>query len=212
MKSLIVPICLGLAGCQTAAPVPLSPPRQPEIRTAPVTPVVQSSTPALERKVRQQAQYIEALLSQNEALTAKLAAAPSLPAAAAAAPLASAKPSAVLSTPATDSGEAMLSPNSEGVIDLTAAESETHPGELANPFAVRAPTAGNLREVSLRVSGILSGPIACAVINDRLFQANESVDALTVDRIEAEAVCLKFRGQRLRVPVSDQAVKVKIPL
>ena len=79
MKFLLLVLLVGLAGCQTApAPSVLPAPSTPPVASPPpVMPVVSGppATSGLELKVRQQAQYIEALISQNDALTAKLAAA-----------------------------------------------------------------------------------------------------------------------------------------
>ena len=80
MKYLLVSIVIGLAGCQsTPAPNVLPAPTKPvaAIHPVPIVPVAvpAPATSGLEQKIRQQAQYIEALISQNDAFTAKLTAA-----------------------------------------------------------------------------------------------------------------------------------------
>jgi len=214
MKSLFTLLCLVLTGCQTTAPLPL--PEKPAaefqpVMTAPPAP----PNPALEQKVRQQAQYIEALISQNDALTSKLTAA-ATPAQAVAslapepAPIAAAPPSPlpVQTVPV----EPALTPNADGVIDLAAAAVDASAGEPVNPFAVRAVLVGAGREVTLHVSGILAGKTPCAVINERLVQTAETVESLTVERIEPDAVWLRYAGQRLRLPVSEKPARVRLPL
>lgn len=210
MKSLFTLLCLGLAGCQTAAPLTLPPiPEKPApefrpVMAAPPAPL----NPALEQKLRQQAQYIEALISQNDALSSKLLA----PAPAVASPA----PEAARVAPPTPiqvvSVEPTLTPNADGVIDLAAATVDASAGETVNPFAVRAVPAGAMREVTLHVSGILAGKTPCAVINERLVQTTETVESLTVERIEPDAVWLRYAGQRLRLPVSEKPARVRLPL
>ncbi len=218
MKIPILILILALAGCQSA---PVAPPVQPVDPAPKPVSVPPAKDPALESKLRQQAQFIEALISQNDALTARLEA-PAEPAPYPS-PIARAlmrpqagnvgdkAPPAKTEATATPAGD-VLTPNADGVIDLTAAATEGTAGEPANPFAVRTAAPGATREITLRVSGILAGRTPCAVINDRLVQANDTVEALAVERIEPDAVCLRHAGRRLRVPVSDQTVKVKLPL
>jgi hypothetical protein len=211
MKRFPLLICLGLAGCQTAVPLPPPPRPAPAMRPVVVNPA-KPAEDGPELKLRRQAQYIDALISQNEALVAKLAAPPATPAVAAV----TVRPEPALSAPvnlaALEPAGEWLTPNADGVIDLTAVATDAAVGESVNPFAVRTSAAGGAREVTLRVSGIVAGKTPCAVINDRVVQANEMIEVLTVERIEAESVCLRYAGQRVRVPVSDQAVKVKLPL
>lgn len=212
MKNALPLLCLVLAGCQTAVPAPPPAPTKPapEPRPVAVTPI--DPNPALAQKVRHQAQYIDALISQNEALAAKLVGANAPVAFAPAAQIAGTTVNPPPAPSAAESVPEMLAPNADGVIDLTAAIADAQAAENVNPFAVRSAIAGPAREVVVQVSGIMAGKTPCAVINDRLVQVNDVVDALTVERIGADWVGFRFSGQRLRVPVSDQAVKVKLPL
>jgi hypothetical protein len=217
MKSLLILLCLGLAGCQTAAPLPLPPmPAKPAPEFRPVVAAPPAPlNPALEQKVRQQAQYIEALISQNEALSSRLTAA-AAPTPAVANPVPEPAPVAIAPPPAPPLQpipvEPMLTPNADGVIDLAAVAADAGSGEAVNPFAVRAAPAGAGREVTLHVSGILAGKTPCAVINDRLVQTAETVESFTVERIEPDAVWLRYAGQRLRLPVSEKPARVRLPL
>jgi hypothetical protein len=90
MKTTLLSVLLILAGCQAAPSVPLAPPPSSpvaEVRPTPIAPAAPGAA-ELERRVRQQAQYIEALLSQNEALKSGLNAKPTPPASPAVAPAA----------------------------------------------------------------------------------------------------------------------------
>jgi hypothetical protein len=220
MKHLLVLLFVGLAGCQSSPkpsvlPAPSTPPVPsvpPPVRpSAPAAP----ATSALELKVRQQAQYIEALISQNDALTAKLAATNAAPPSAVSTVTPAPEPAPVprLSVrPLPVSAEPTLTPNADNVIDLVAAIVTEKSGEPVNPFTVRTVPREAMREVSLQVGGIVAGPMACAVVNDRLVQVGEFVESLAVERIEPDAVLLRHSGRLLRLPVAEKAIRVRLPL
>jgi hypothetical protein len=173
------------------------------------------STTGLEQKVRQQAQYIEALISQNEALTAKLAATNASPPSTTSSVTPPPEPAPVSRPPVTTSpvsAEPTLTPNADNVIDLVAAIVTEKSGEPVNPFTVRTVPPEAMREVSLQVGGIVAGPMACAVVNDRLVQVGEIVESLAVERIEPDAVLLRHSGKLLRLPVAEKAIRVRLPL
>jgi hypothetical protein len=184
---------------------------------APTVPVVvpASASAGLEPKLRQQGQYIEALISQNDALTAKITtASSSVPTPPTVVPL---PPEPVpLPRPATVSPtlppEPTLTPNADNVIDLVAFVVSEKPGEPVNPFTVRTVPPEAMREVTLHVGGIVAGPMACAVINDRLVQVGEIIESLAVERIEADAVLLRHSGRLLRLPVAEKSTRVRLPL
>lgn len=210
MKNITCLALLILAGCQ------LAPPATPSVTTEP-PPVVPAAPAALspnplERKVRQQTQYIDALLSQNGALTAKLATSPQPPAVV---PVPSPAPVPVVpvavasSAPAPVSeSEPALSPNADGIIDLTVPT--VMPGEPVNPFVVRSGTTEGVREILLHVSGIIAGPRACAVINERLAQAGDIVESFMIERIDPDAVTLRQAAGRLRLPLAEKPVRVRM--
>ena len=220
MKYLLVSIVIGLAGCQsTPAPSVLPAPTKPVVTLppAPTVPVVVPgpATVGLEQKLRQQAQYIEALISQNDALTAKITTARSsapppptvVPLPPDPAPLPRPAPVSPTLPP-----EPTLTPNADNVIDLVAFVVSEKPGEPVNPFTVRTVPPEAMREVTLHVGGIVAGPMACAVINDRLVQVGEIIESLAVERIEADAVLLRHSGRLLRLPVAEKSTRVRLPL
>ncbi len=215
MKTLLPLLLLTLAGCQAGPnPVSLSAPIPPPTTTVAVP---QPPDAFLERKVRRQAQYIEALVSQNEALAAGLDSSPvrtPYPSPVARALL---RPQAtttevVEASPAPPPEAPMLTPNADGVIDLAAVLVAPMEKESVNPFAVRTAPAGSAREVSLQLGGIVAGPVACAVINDRLVQAGDLIESLAVERIEADAVILKRGALRLRLPLGGKTLRVRLPI
>ena len=220
MKYLLVSIVIGLAGCQsTPAPSVLPAPTKPVVTLppAPTVPVVVPgpATVGLEQKLRQQAQYIEALISQNDALTAKITTASSsapptptvVPLPPDPAPLPRPAPVSPTLPP-----EPTLTPNADNVIDLVAFVVSEKPGEPVNPFTVRTVPPEAMREVTLHVGGIVAGPMACAVINDCLVQVGEIIESLAVERIEPDAVLLRHSGRLLRLPVAEKSTRVRLPL
>lgn len=220
MKNLLVVLLVGLAGCQSSPvpsvlPAPSNPPSLTVPSPVPSVVVPPPAATGLELKLRQHAQYIEALISQNDALTAKLAATSvAAPPTVTVVPLApepapSPRPP---SAPVAVSPEPTLTPNADHVIDLVAAVVAEKSGEPVNPFTVRTVPPEAMREVSLHVGGIVAGPLACAIVNDRLVQVGELVESLAVERIEPDAVLLRHSGKLLRLPVAEKATRVRLPL
>lgn len=217
MKFLLPLLLLALCGCRTAAPEAVLPAPAP---TMPVRPPPESVPPprpasvAADTGSRQQTQWIEALLDQNDALTARLAALQSAPVAPPA--VAAPNPPAPTPTVGTPLVPAVLDPaivpNAEGVIDLVTIEHTDNADEPVNPFAVRAVPSEKTREVSLVVGGIIQGAAPCAVINQQLVQAGDSLEGFEVERIEASAVRLRLGARHLRLPVSATPIRVKLPL
>jgi hypothetical protein len=215
MKITFCLLTVVLAGCQSAPPEPMLPAparKMPAVQLDPPTP---PAPPAPDPKIRQQAQLIEALISQNDALTMKLAQSPPVPVAPQVAPATAlvVPPTMAPAIPvAPPNHEPAIMPNADGLIDLTATDAAASANEPVNPFAVRNLPEGKTREVTLRVGGIIAGATPCAVVNDRLVQTGDAVDAFTVESIEADAVVLRHADQRLRLPVAEKPVRVRLPL
>lgn len=208
MKTVLLLSFLALAGCQIPGVLPEAP-AAPEVRVAPAPAVPPESV--LERKLRRQAQLVEALLSQNEALQARLKTEDETRPAMAP-PAKAESPRLVAMAPAVSGagGESALAPNADGVIDLTAPVAA---GEAeVNPFAVRRLPPESVREVSLHLGGLVAGARPCAVINDRPVEPGGAIEGLTLLRIEAAGVVLQFDGQRLRLPLAEKPVRVRLPL
>ncbi|MBP6505971.1 MAG: hypothetical protein KA257_00270 [Opitutaceae bacterium] len=222
MKLLLPVFILVLCGCRTAAPVaPLPVPAsvkaiqpQPVPPSVPAVPTPVTST-SPDPKSRQQAQLIEALINQNDALTARLTA---LRAAPATAPVASETtsvkipPSPVVLLTAPAFTDATITPNADGVIDLVAVKQAGAVDEPVNPFAVRATHSESAREVSLVVGGIIMGAAPCAMVNERLVQVGDPIERFVVEQIDVSAVIVRFGVHRLRLPVSTVPTRVKLLL
>lgn len=202
MKTALFLFALTLAGChapQVTLPAPVLP--------VPAETVAPTNDSAREKKFYRQAQVVEALMSQNEALQAQLQAAAdtaSKPAAAiveSAAPVPSPKASAPEEDPT-----GILTPNADGVIDLTAPSNGTE----ANPFAVRKLPADAVREIPLQVAGIVAGPKPSAMINEQAVEPGTVIEGFTVSRIEAAAVVLQWGEHRLRLPLADKPARVRV--
>lgn len=168
-------------------------------------------------QTRRQAQLIETLINQNEALTARLAAKQSAPVTtpSAAEPVAVSVQSSPLTpvavpVPAAVKAEPTIAPNTDGVIDLAAIAHAGSANQPVNPFAVRTAPGEKTREVSLQVGGIILGKAPCAVVNERLVQAGDIFEGFEVERIEAGAVIVRSGVHRLRLPVSPAPTRVKL--
>lgn len=200
---LLLLLCLlPLAGCQSAPP-PVVP--------AAVAVGAPVSVPDRADPVLRQRRHIEALIAQNEALASRVRELEALPQPVVAGPQPAAPAGAVepvrVNAPE-PVAEPALAPNAEGVLDLTALRA----GDEANPFAVRAMPAESVREITLRVGGIVRGASPCALVNGRTVQAGDRIEALEVVRIEAAAVLLRHGTELLRLPLTEKPVRIRLPL
>lgn len=124
-------------------------------------------------------------------------------------------PAPVVAPPETPSPppllEPALAPNAEGIIDLALALPPAV-AEGDNPFAVRRSGVAPTREVTLHVAGLVGGANPCALINERLVQVGEIIETLLVVQLEDRSVLLRAGDQLLRVPVSADGVRIRLPL
>lgn len=229
MKSLPLFVFMLLAGCRTATPLAPNLPapkvaadaHSVVVTPAPALPPAPPSAVALEQKLTHQAQLIEALMSQNDALTARLSTPssppPEAPKPEAAKPAAEPDPHRTITSavaaaaiPAPIEPANFVTPNADGLVDLTAMDAAG--ADAANPFAVRRPASDPGKEITLQVTGIITGRTAAALINDRLMQAGDVVETLTVERIETDAVVLRHQNHLLRLPIAEKPAHVRLSL
>ncbi len=231
MKSLPLTVALMfLAGCRTPVPQllplpkPVPEPKAIAAPTAPAPTVTPVINPAIEQRLKQQRQMIEALMSQNDALTAKLNAPMSAPAPAPASILP--KPVVTVENPRATVTEpapplvpvsippaavvVFVAPNADGLIDLTVVSTPSN--EPVNPFAVRHLPTEAAREVVLQISGIIGGTSPSALVNGRVIQTGESVESLTLERCETDAAIFRRGEHWLRLPIGTQPVRVRLAL
>ncbi len=231
MKIAVLLVPLALAGCRTAAPQLLPLPKPLSASPTPViTPPAATHSAAqiaYEQKLRQQRQIIEALMSQNDALTVKLEATASLPnpliderpaTLANSEPRAETPPPATVLSPAvpnlpipsalpSPTSEVFLAPNAEGIIDLAALTAPA--SEPTNPFAVRSAGADATRDLVFIVSGIVGGASPVALVNGRAIQVGETIESLTLERCEPDAAIFRRGEHRLRLAVDPKPVRVR---
>ena len=247
MKTNLLFASLLLAGCQSSPPVirplpdplpmhasPASLAAQPVgDAPAPKAPVAAAPAAADTEKQKRQAQWIEALMAQNDVLTARLGAldqartspppaTPLAPAAAGATapapgtalpvttaiPETASVPAAGAVTPAAiPDTTPLLVPNADGVVDTTALKAS---GSPPNPFAVRSLPADAVREVSFKVEGIFAGAVPCVLVNGRVAEPGDSVESLKLTRITAEALVLTGEGFAVRLPLGLTKVRLAL--
>lgn len=194
-------LILALTGCQSSPPPPLRPAPPP-------------FAPPLEwqEKALRQQQHLRALLAHNEALherVRQLETAPAPRSPGLVPQVAAAVPPAKPAEPPAESGPVLM-PNAEGMIDLLAAAALT--GEEINPFAVRSFPVEAVREIALHLTGLMQGANPCALVNGRPVEPGEAVETLTLVRIEDGAALFQHGSLRLRLPVGEKPVRIKLPL
>ncbi len=118
-------------------------------------------------------------------------------------------PPVAIATPGPTDSEPVLMPNADGVIDLAAVDSSADSDE-ANPFTVRSLPADAIRELSLRIGGVLSGNQPGALVNDRPVMVGDAIESLTLVRVELDAAVFRAGTRLLRLPVSAQAIRVRL--
>jgi hypothetical protein len=190
-------------------------------------------------KLTRQRQWIEALMAQNDALTARLGTlehgAAGVPPPAAAAPTSPAtvegaapKPPAPPPPPAAPVNP--VAPPASTVATPPAAETPSEaapllvpnadgvidttvlnaPGNPPNPFAVRTLPADAVREVTFVVDGIFQGGSPCALINGRVTEVGDLVESLRLTRISSETLVLTGDGFALNLPLGSTKVRLAL--
>jgi hypothetical protein len=208
MKLFPALLCLMLAACQSApvpAPAPSAPPparSQSPVEPAALPPVASERDAAL----RQQRAISEALLSQNEALLARVQELERSRAEEFAREVAPVVSAPIAMAEREERGP-VVEPNAEGVIDLTALAAPV--SDDMNPFVVRAAVAAAARESVFTIQGVVRGRRLVALINDQLVGVDEIVNGFHVRRIEPGVVEFEYQGTRLRMPVNGRSVRVR---
>ncbi|MDP1581237.1 MAG: hypothetical protein Q8M02_13260 [Candidatus Didemnitutus sp.] len=201
MRTDVLLICvLLLSGCQAVPP-----PAKVVSPVATVQPV--PAAPTVDPLIRQR-RHIEALMAQNDALTARVRELemPHEPVAPVPETVVAAEP--VAPAPAVHRvPEPALLPNADGVLDLTVGPAD----DETNPFAVRTTGPEAVRELTLKLGGLVHGPVSCAIVNGRTVQAGDRIESLEVVRIETAAVLLRHGSDLLRLPLNDQPVRLRLP-
>lgn len=244
MKTNLIFACFLLAGCQSAPPVLQPVADLPPMRTQPValvrdtvrtegppaTALPERPSAAAAEKLTRQRQWIEALMAQNDALTARLnslkhTAAGKIPPPAVPktqtiggspkheplpprpASVGSAAASVLASAKPPSAPIPLLVPNAEGVIDTTVLNTAGNP---PNPFAVRTLPPGSVREVTFVVGGTFQGGSSCALINGRVAAVGDLVESLRLTRITPTTLTLTGDGFAISLPLGSTKVRLAL--
>ena len=189
------------------APLPLRETPDHEIPAAPVpveTPVVVAEPPASVTEPAQPFVLPPTIppAPQPVAIVTVVAPPPAPP------PMPAPSPAPAVTLPVIAASEPALTPNAEGVLDLTAVTDGNEP----SPFTLRSVGTEATRELSLQLAGVIGGAFPCALVNGRPIQAGDTVESLFVVRVEPDAVLLRHEEQLIRLPVSAKPSRVRIAL
>jgi hypothetical protein len=123
-------------------------------------------------------------------------------------PMPAPSPATAATLPVAAASEPALTPNAEGVLDLTAVTDGNEP----SPFTVRSVGTEAMRELSLQLAGVIGGAFPCALVNGRPIQAGDMFESLFVVRVEPDGVLLRHEQQLIRLPVSAKPARLRIAL
>ena len=107
----------------------------------------------------------------------------------------------------------LIVPNADGVLDLATAGQVESTDRIPNPFRTKHPPPRPFREVTLTVTAVLVGDKAgnaTAMVNGRVYAAGDAIEGLTVAAITADAIELRTDRLRLRVPMQEQPVILRL--
>lgn len=100
--------------------------------------------------------------------------------------------------------------NADGFLDLTALPRAADAD--VNPFAVRSVRTEGAKEISLLVGGLVQGSNPCALINGSPVQPGDTLESLTLVRLEPDAALFRHDGKLIRLPVATKPARLRIAL
>ncbi len=129
-------------------------------------------------------------------------------------PPAPAAVAAVVSPPAASRPEPdlvhVIAPNADGFIDLTALPSA--PEAEVNPFAVRSARADATKEISLLIGGLVQGSNPCVLINGSPVEPGDTLESLTLVRLEPDTAVFRRDDKLIRLPVASKPARLRVAL
>lgn len=105
----------------------------------------------------------------------------------------------------------IIAPNADNVIELDPQLFTQAAGDADNPFVQIYRPQVQLRDFSLTISAAILGPKPTVVINDRIYNAGESIEGLAVHRIDDEGVWLRKGTFLFHCSVDERPLKLRIP-
>jgi hypothetical protein len=81
-----------------------------------------------------------------------------------------------------------------------------------NPFAVRSVRTDGTREISLLVGGLVQGSTPCVLINGNPVQPGDTLESLTLVRLELDAAVFRHDDKLIRLPVASKPARLRVAL
>jgi hypothetical protein len=107
----------------------------------------------------------------------------------------------------------IIRPDADGVLDVAAAVQARSYDAIPNPFRIRYRPVPPIREVPLVITAVLIPARiedASVVINGHLYSPGDTIEGLKLSAITADSLELRGDELVLRVPVLDQAPKLRL--
>lgn len=104
----------------------------------------------------------------------------------------------------------VIAPNADGFIDLTALPTA---GDVeVNPFAVRNARTDATKEISLLIGGLVQGSNPCVLVNGSPVQPGDTLESLTLVRLESDAAVFRHDDRLIRLPVASKPARLRVAL
>lgn len=105
----------------------------------------------------------------------------------------------------------LLSPNSDGIIELDLALFDSPSIGEVNPFVQRYQQKTGHRTLELRITSLASGPNPSVMLNKHLLGMGQSYEGFIIWSIEADGIRLRRDAFLLTIPMMEKPVSIRMP-